>query len=104
MRRKGKRGRVGVLGKVYDSSKIVWIWHHKALPPARLLRVNGDVTDDRIENLGVRLPDKTVEGGGNRWIARAPTFTRRGDILGVFKSFEKACAAVDRHQRGEDLV
>lgn len=104
LRRRGKRGRVDVLGRVYDSTKIVWILHHKALPPARLRRVNGDVTDDRIENLAVKLPDGTVEGAGDRWIARPKGFKRRGDVIGVFRTYEKALAAFEAWERAADLV
>lgn len=104
MRRPRKRGRVDVLGKVCDSARVVWVLHHKAWPPAPLWRVNDDITDDRIENLKLHLPDGTVEGAGNRWIARPLGFMRRGDILGVFRTFEGALAASEAHKRGLDLV
>ena len=37
-------------GRTYRTARLVWAWHNGTLP-ANLRHINGDTTDDRIENL-----------------------------------------------------
>ena len=37
--------------KPFKRSRLVWLWHHGAFPSGEIDHINGDVGDDRIENL-----------------------------------------------------
>lgn len=41
------------LGRNIATAKLVWLLHKGAFPPGNLRRINGDPSDDRIENLGL---------------------------------------------------
>ncbi len=97
-------GYIDMLGDRHRSAVLVWVWHHKALPPGPLRHANGDKADDMISNLWTRTFDGSVEGSGKRWIARGPNPSRRGDIIGVYRSFEKALAAREDWEKGANLV
>lgn len=88
----GKRGRVKLNGMTVSSAVAVWFWHHGTFPPGeRFRRVNGDITDDRIDNLGLKSLDGAIEGAGKRWAIRI-----EGTRYGPFRSYEKALEAYEK--------
>lgn len=102
-RKPGKHGMVNLLGDNHSSAKLVWVWHHHSVPPNGLRHANKDKADDRIGNLRLRLLDGSVEGIGARWVARMPG-APRNEIIGVFRSYEKALAAYESYKLCADLV
>ena len=47
---KGYR-RVMLAGRTYREHHLVWLWHHGELPASTLDHINGDPSDNRVENL-----------------------------------------------------
>jgi len=40
-------------GQQYKRSRLVWLWHNRSLPERNIYHINGDHSDDRIENLAL---------------------------------------------------
>ena len=45
------RVRIGLKGKTYPRSHLIWYYHYDKFPTKHLYRLNDDMLDDRIENL-----------------------------------------------------
>lgn len=111
-KRYGPHGRsrgVGLDGIQVSSAKVVWLLHHGRWPIGNLSRVDGDITNDRIENLyeierpAPRAKSKGVARCLDRWQAYVRV---RGVMkhLGKYDTREEAEAARAAYDRGEDLV
>lgn len=98
-------GVLDVDGTRKSTMGLVWLWHHGTLSPPGARHKNGDASDDRIENIYVKLPGRVVEGCNRNWVARTPSRHRSGQmLLGSFKTYEAALAAYESHVAGADLV
>ncbi|TQN59604.1 HNH endonuclease [Agrobacterium tumefaciens] len=51
---------VNILGKRYSAHRIIWLWVHGTLPDKDIDHINGDRSDNRIENL------RCVDGAENQ--------------------------------------
>lgn len=124
-RNKYGRGMVRFDGFSVSSNHLVWFLHHRRWPEGRLIHLDDDVTNDRIENLGPkrqRIPDEApvdvnpperrgrprfrpvgVARLHDRWQAYAPLPLGRRKNLGVFKTQEAAVAARKAWDDGDDL-
>ena len=121
----GRLKRAGVVdidGMRVSSAKLVWLLHHGAWPVEDIGRRDGDVLNDRIENLfdkGVE-PKRPVgrppgtgakRAGPSAWITGSPGALKawgKGPhcklFLGLFTDNATALAACEAFERGEDLV
>lgn len=103
-RRSNGKATVTLMGQTLTSAVGVWFWHHESFPAGtRFKRMNGDRTDDHIENLGIFTRDGCLEGAGHRWVAREAGASRN-DIIGVFRSYEGALRAVEKAQRSNEAA
>lgn len=105
--------RTKVWGFGSSAASVVWLLHHGRWPVGRLLRKDGDATNDRIENLVEAVPKRLGQGrkpsrgvarsGAHHW--QAYTFIEGVQKnLGRFKTEEEAIARRAAWDRGEDLV
>ena len=101
------RHMVRVDGFTVEAAKVVWLLHHGEWPPGRLVRLDDNFTNDRIENLKVaESKDRTIGKRGrvpfrplgvtkfyDRWRAYAdiPGVGRR--VIGQYATMEEAAAA-----------
>jgi len=111
-----KTGYINVGNARFTAARVVWLLHHKNWPSNRLRHVNGDPSDDRIENLSDQPKPKVRKArefkrkhpvgvctmGPNHWQAYA-TFNCQRKFLGKFKTQEEAVAARARYDAGQDL-
>lgn len=120
-RLKTGRGRVRFEEFTVVSCNLVWFLHHRRWPNGLLERADGDLRNDRIENLrekAVKVRDDAdcAERRGrprfrpvgvarlhDRWQAYAPLPLGRRKNLGVFKTQEAAVAARKAWDDGNDL-
>lgn len=117
-KRSGDGNQVFFDGLRVRADRVVWLFHHGEWPPGPLKHRNGDVFDDRIENLYV--PDNMRSEPGirgrprfrpvgvtrfyDRWRAyvRAPNGRQR--VIGQFNTMEEAAAARKAWDDAHDLV
>jgi group I intron endonuclease len=53
--------RADTLGCRTSTARLVWLWHHSEFPDGNLEHINGDLLDDRIENLRkLRKPVRVI--------------------------------------------
>jgi HNH endonuclease len=71
------RRRIQIGTKQYKEHRLVWFLHHKVWPQYGLDHINGDPTDNRIENL------RDVPQQINSLNRRGPQRNSRSGILGV---------------------
>lgn len=103
---KGYR-RIRLFGKSYKSHRVAWAMHHGAWPEDQIDHINGERSDNRIENLravtqfensrNMKIPSKNMSGvigvawDKLNWKWRVSIGTGKNHIyLGYFKSFEEA--------------
>lgn len=56
----GFRGRIHILGKGYQRSRLIWLYHNKEWPLGFIDHLNGITTDDRICNLRDATPSDNM--------------------------------------------
>lgn len=95
---------IGVSGKTYKGTRLIWIWHKKENPKGRIYTKNGIYSDSRIENLTLNTGSaKTFRAkprGGSDYIGvyRRDGSWRvefQGKSLGHFSSERAAARAYD---------
>ena len=88
--------------KKYYVHRLIWLWHYGGLPE-QIDHINGDPTDNRIENLRSATPSQQIGNAnhgpqrgvrkiGNRYYARIMVEYREIS-LGGYATFEEAKAA-----------
>jgi hypothetical protein len=84
---------VSINSTTYMEHRIIFLWHHGFLPP-NVDHINGDRTDNRIENLRAATVNQ------NRYNAK-PKRNNKSGVRGVFwsKTSDKWCAAVRANNR-----
>lgn len=101
-----------------SAARFVWFIEHGEWPPGPLRRRDGDVFNDRIENLyvpdGMRSSRNTIRGRPrfrpvgvtrfyDRWRAYVETPNGRR-VIGAYATMEEAAEARRRHDESIDLV
>ena len=79
---------ISVNRKRYNAHRIVWLWHYGVFPANGLDHINGDKSDNRIENL--REATK-IQNAQNRRTARSDN---KSGYLGVGVSRDKWTAQI----------
>ena len=64
--------RIRLDGKNYLTHRIIWLWHHGEFPPEVVDHINGDPTDNRIENL------RRASVGQNQYNSKRPKTNTSG--------------------------
>lgn len=104
---------VRIEGKQFVLHRLAWLYVYGVLPDKELDHINGDKSDNRIENLREvshgenmqNLPTYRNNTSGkigvhydrncNKWIARI-SYKGERIILGVFTTFEESCLSRER--------
>jgi hypothetical protein len=68
---------IGVDGKVYKAHRLAWLYVHLEWPDGLIDHINGDKSDNRIENLRV------VAADGNSQNVRKPNRRNKSGFMGV---------------------
>lgn len=105
--KKSKHRQVSVNGIKYNACDIIYLYHHGTFPKGGIMHINGDITDNRIENLqDVSLYDYYYNEYNNpigestiAYIEKTNTFEVRVNVfdvdivIGKFKSQDEAFAS-----------
>ena len=80
--------RISVDGVRYQAHRLAWMYVHGEWPDGEIDHINGDGSDNRIDNLRV------VSRGENQQNLRAPHKTSTSGVLGAFPCHGKWKAAI----------
>jgi hypothetical protein len=74
-----KRGyrTIGIKGKIYKAHRLAWLYVHGSLPTGLIDHINGDKSDNKIQNL------RDVFADGNSQNIRKPNKRNKSGFLGV---------------------
>lgn len=66
---------IGIDGKVYLAHRLAWLWTHGEWPASGIDHINGDRSDNRLDNLRSATP---MQNGANRCLDRRNKSGYRG--------------------------
>lgn len=75
--------RISIKAKSYQAHRLVWLYHHGHMPKGDIDHINGDKSDNRIENL------RDVTHSANTQNCRKARKNNKSGLLGVCSSMKK---------------
>lgn len=88
---------ISIDGSSYKLHRLVWLWHHGEFPSAHIDHINGNPSDNRIENL------RAATSGENAQNQRKARTTNTLGVQGVCKVGNRYRAAVHKDYKKHHL-
>jgi hypothetical protein len=85
---------IGINRKVYKGHELAWLYEYGSFPIERIKHINGNTSDNRIENLEhASIVKNKIESGIAKICKRWVIQNEQGEIRGVYKSRNEARAS-----------